>query len=273
MRLKVTKLNYRNWILGLLAGSALVACQPEKQEADKVEAEAANQASELKEEEKMGYAIGAKMAEFIRTDLESYDLPSLDKEAISRGFVDSLNNKSKMTSEEMLVKFQEFQQVMQAAQQQRAEVERQKEKELAEKAKIEGEAFLAENAKKEGVITAESGLQYSVIHQGDEKGAKPSATDTVVAHYHGTFVDGKVFDSSVERGQPTPFPLNRVIKGWTEGLQLMTVGSKYHFVIPSDLAYGPQGRPGAIPGNSVLQFEIELISIQAKEEKAETAKE
>jgi hypothetical protein len=120
-------------------------------------------------------------------------------------------------------------------------------------------AFLAENGKKAGVTTTASGLQYEVLKQGT--GAKPAATDTVKVHYEGKLLDGTVFDSSVQRGEPVSFPLNRVIPGWTEGVQLMTVGSKYKFVIPSELAYGDQGA-GPIPPHSVLQFEVELLSIE-----------
>ena len=114
----------------------------------------------------------------------------------------------------------------------------------------EGQAFLAENATKEGVQITESGIQYEVITVGD--GEKPTATDTVKVHYVGTFLNGETFDSSIERGEPAVFPLNRVISGWTEGVQLMSVGSKFKFTIPSDLAYGPNGNPPRIPGNSVL---------------------
>jgi len=122
-----------------------------------------------------------------------------------------------------------------------------------------GTKWLAENGKKEGVKTTESGLQYQVLKEGDG-GAKPNATDTVNVHYHGTFTDGKVFDSTVERGQPISFPLNGVIAGWTEGLQLMSVGAKYRFFIPYNLAYGPEGRDG-IPPYSALVFEVELLKI------------
>lgn len=123
-----------------------------------------------------------------------------------------------------------------------------------------GEDFLKENAKKEGVKTTASGLQYKVIKEGE--GKSPSATDTVTVHYRGTLIDGKEFDSSHKRGEPAKFPLNRVIKGWTEGVQLMKEGAKYQFVIPAKLAYGERGTPdGAIGPNETLIFEIELIKI------------
>ena len=125
--------------------------------------------------------------------------------------------------------------------------------------KEDGEKFLAENALKEGVTTTESGLQYEVIKMG--RGKKPAATDKVKVHYHGTLIDGTVFDSSVERGEPTSFGLNQVIKGWTEGLQLMPVGSKFRFYIPQELGYGAQAA-GSIPPYSTLIFEVELLGIE-----------
>ncbi|RYV03442.1 peptidylprolyl isomerase [Shewanella sp. OPT22] len=123
----------------------------------------------------------------------------------------------------------------------------------------QGKAFLAENKTKEGVITTNSGLQYKVLHKGDGT-VHPKATDTVKVHYHGTLIDGTVFDSSVDRGEPISFPLNKVIKGWTEGVQLMVVGDKYRFFIPAKLAYGNRAT-GKIGGNSVLIFDVELLNI------------
>ena len=122
-----------------------------------------------------------------------------------------------------------------------------------------GAAFLAKNAEREGVVTTASGLQYEVLASGD--GATPGPTDVVTTHYHGTFVDGRVFDSSVQRGQPASFPVNRVIKGWTQALQLMKVGDKWRIYCPPDLAYGKEGRSG-IPPNSTLVFEVELLAVE-----------
>lgn len=130
---------------------------------------------------------------------------------------------------------------------------------LEERAKAEGVKFLEENKKKAGVKVTASGLQYVVEKEGT--GAKPGATDEVTVHYTGKLLDGTVFDSSVKRGQPATFPLNRVIAGWTEGVQLMNEGAKYTFFIPSELAYGAQGVPNAIPPYSTLIFEVELIKI------------
>ena len=123
-----------------------------------------------------------------------------------------------------------------------------------------GETFLAENGKRENVVTLPSGLQYEIIKQGD--GPKPSASNTVTCHYHGTTIKGEVFDSSVKRGQPASFPLNAVIKGWTEALQLMSVGSKWKLFIPPQLAYGNRTVSREIGPNSTLIFEVELISFK-----------
>jgi FKBP-type peptidyl-prolyl cis-trans isomerase len=122
----------------------------------------------------------------------------------------------------------------------------------------EGVKFLEENGRRDGVFVTESGLQYEPLSEGD--GPMPTDTSVVEVHYHGTFIDGKVFDTTRDDGEPATFGLNQVIKGWTEGIQLMSVGSKYKFYVPSDLAYGPRGRSG-IPPNSVLIFEVELLSI------------
>ena len=121
-------------------------------------------------------------------------------------------------------------------------------------------AYLDENAKKEGVKTTPSGLQYKVVKEGT--GAKPGPTSNVKVHYRGTLTNGTEFDSSYARNEPAEFPLNRVIPGWTEGLQLMTVGSTYEFLIPSELGYGERGSPPNIPGNSLLVFQVELLEIK-----------
>jgi len=256
---------------------ALSACQQEKSAAtDEVvdTSKATDQtvvSSDVKDEDKIGYALGAKMASFILKDTEQYKIENFNKESVSKGFNDALAGKSKLSEQEIQEQFGIFQQQMQAAQQQAAVIEQQKNVEEGETAKVAGAAYLDANGKKDGVVTTESGLQYSVVTEGEKDGAKPKATDVVKVHYTGMFIDDKKFDSSVDRGEPTTFPLNRVIKGWTEGLQLMTVGSKYHFVIPGDLAYGPNGRPGSIPGNSVLQFDVELLAINPDAKKAEAS--
>jgi len=139
----------------------------------------------------------------------------------------------------------------------------EEQKRLAEVNLEEGKKYLAKNARRPGVVTTESGLQYEVIVQGS--GAQPSATDTVLVHYEGTFVDGTVFDSSFQRGEPAQFPVGAVIQGWIEGIQLMNAGSTYRFVIPSDLAYGPQGAR-SIPPDKTLIFNVELLDIVQIEE-------
>jgi FKBP-type peptidyl-prolyl cis-trans isomerase FklB len=125
--------------------------------------------------------------------------------------------------------------------------------------KAAGQKFLTENGKRKGVVTLPSGLQYEIMKEGS--GAKPKATDQVTTHYHGTLIDGTVFDSSVERGQPATFPVSGVIKGWVEALQLMPVGSKWKLYVPSDLAYGARGAGGKIGPHTTLIFEVELLSI------------
>lgn len=131
---------------------------------------------------------------------------------------------------------------------------------MAQSALEKGQQFLAENGKRDGVKTTASGLQYEVLTPGD--GKSPKATDTVLVHYKGTLLDGKEFDSSYKRNQPISFPLNRVIPGWTEGVQLMKEGAKYRFFIPSNLAYGASGAPGAIGPNETLIFDVELLKVQ-----------
>ena len=144
-----------------------------------------------------------------------------------------------------------------------AKHEEKQKAEAAEKgkaAKQDGEKFLAENGKKEGVITTASGLQYQVLHEGN--GQSPKATDTVECHYEGTLIDGTKFDSSYDRGQTATFPLNQVIAGWTEGLQLMKEGGKYRFFIPYELGYGERGAGASIPPFSTLVFDVELVSVK-----------
>ena len=144
----------------------------------------------------------------------------------------------------------------------RKQEERQR-AEAAEKykgAKSEGEKYLSENAKKEGVVTLPSGLQYQVLKEGD--GKSPKATDKVVCHYEGMLIDGTMFDSSVQRGEPATFPLNGVIAGWTEGLQLMKEGAKYRFFIPYQLGYGERGAGASIPPFATLVFDVELIEVK-----------
>lgn len=211
--------------------------------------------------QKQAYSLGSSIGSYITKNIEQQEKLGLglDTAIITQGFVDSLAGKSVVTEEEIKATLQAMNEELQTKQQ---------EKLVADAAAgIEtGKKFLEENAKKEGVQVTESGIQYVVLTEAE--GDKPAATDTVKVHYKGTLINGDTFDSSYDRGEPVSFPLNRVIAGWTEGVQLMSVGSKYKFTIPSDLAYGEQGRPPQIPGNSVLEFEIELLEIQKAEEPA-----
>lgn len=205
--------------------------------------------------QKQAYSLGASIGMYMDRNLQEQAKMgvSLDQDIILKGFTDSLAGKSQIEKEDVqaiLMRLDEQMKEKQAALSAKA----------SEASQAEGIAYLAENAKKEGVSVTESGIQYSVITEAE--GDKPAATDTVKVHYKGTFLNGETFDSSYDRGEPAVFPLNRVIPGWTEGVQLMSVGAKYSFTIPSDLAYGPVGNPPRIPGHSVLKFDIELLEIQ-----------
>jgi FKBP-type peptidyl-prolyl cis-trans isomerase len=158
---------------------------------------------------------------------------------------------------------EEMRQALTELKQQAAAAAKQQREEQAGKNLEEGKAFLAENAEKEGVKTLPSGLQYQVLSQG--QGDQPAATDTVTVHYRGTLVDGSEFDSSYGRGEPATFPLDRVIRGWTEGLQLMRPGAKYRLFVPPELAYGERGEGPKIGPNHTLVFEVELLSVQRAE--------
>ena len=241
-----------------LVAIALVSVFGCQQEAKKEEPVAAKAAVLEAEIDKQAYGLGASIGMYMERNLAEHAKLglTLDKELIVKGFVESLEGNSQIPQEEIQALLMSLDQQMKAKQQE--QVAKQ-----AEDALAEGQKYLEENGKREGVMTTESGIQYEVISAGE--GDKPAATDTVKVHYTGSFINGEVFDSSVERGQPSVFPLNRVISGWTEGVQLMSVGAKYKFTIPSDLAYGPMGNPPRIPGNSVLNFEIELLEIQKPE--------
>lgn len=188
------------------------------------------------------YSLGIVLSQ----NLKSQGFDSIDASSLARGFEEGLAGTAEVSTEQA-------NQYIQQHLQKRAES-------AGAEARQEGEKFLEENAKRPEVKTTESGLQYEVLQEGS--GASPSATETVKVHYHGTLTDGTVFDSSVERGQPIEFPLNRVIAGWTEGLQLMQEGAKYRFYIPYDLAYGPQGSPPTIPPYAALIFDVELFEVK-----------
>lgn len=194
------------------------------------------------EMDKFSYSLGMNIAASLMND----GLDNVVVKDLALGLEDLLKNSDTRVSAE------EAQQILQTGIQ-----EAQSKKFGA--VKEEGAAYLAENAKKEGVTVLESGLQYEVITAGT--GNKPAATDNVTVHYKGTLIDGTVFDSSIERGQPATFPVNGVIPGWVEGLQLMTEGSKWNLHIPYNLAYGEQGAGGSIPPFATLIFDVELIKI------------
>lgn len=199
--------------------------------------------------ERLSYTIGMDIGQSLSGQDMELDIDIL-LEAIRASY---LGEETLLTREEALAEREKFiQQRQQELQQQRAEDARIN----AE----EGEAFLAANAEKEGVQVTESGLQYRVITEGE--GERPGPEDRVTVHYRGTLINGVEFDSSYARGEPATFGLNQVIPGWTEGLQLMREGAKYELFIPSELAYGEQGRPGPIGPNSTLIFEVELLEIE-----------
>jgi FKBP-type peptidyl-prolyl cis-trans isomerase FklB len=196
-------------------------------------------------EEQASYGIGRQMADQLGADPFS----GFDRAAALEGFTDSINRAdSQIDGDDINAAFQAMQERAQQEQESQA-------KELA----VEGETFLAENAKRDEVNITDSGLQYEVLTEGE--GDKPAASDTVRVHYHGTLINGTVFDSSVERGQPAEFPVNGVIAGWVEALQLMNKGSKWKLFIPYNLAYGERGAGGDIGPYSALVFEVELVDI------------
>ena len=213
---------------------------------------AAQDAPALKDQkEKLSYALGMDLgSQFKKQAVE------VDPDIFVKGLKDALSgSKTLLTEQEARATIIELQSEMKKKQMAVA-------KELGEKNKNEGEAFLAENKAKEGVVTLASGLQYKILKEGE--GKKPMVDDTVVCNYRGTLIDGTEFDSSYKRNQPATFPVKGVIKGWTEALQLMPVGSKWQLFIPSALAYGERGAANSIGPNATLIFEVELISIKDK---------
>ena len=194
----------------------------------------------------LGIGIGSQLAGMGAKELNIDDFAQAIKDVIS-------GSELKVDNAEAQTLVQNFFQEQEAKQQAATA-------EAGKAAKAAGEAFLAENGKKDGVVTLPSGLQYQVLKEGD--GKKPSATDQVVCHYEGTLIDGTVFDSSYQRNQPATFGLNQVIAGWTEGVQLMQEGAKYRFFIPYNLAYGERGAGTQIPPFAALVFDVELIEVK-----------
>ena len=194
----------------------------------------------------LGIGIGSQLAGMGAKELNIDDFAQAIKDVIS-------GSELKIDNAEAQTLVQNFFQEQEAKQQAAAA-------EAGKAAKAAGEAFLTENAKKDGVVTLPSGLQYQVLKEGN--GKKPSATDQVVCHYEGTLIDGTVFDSSYKRNEPATFGLNQVIAGWTEGVQLMSEGAKYRFFIPYNLAYGERGAGAQIPPFAALVFDVELIQVK-----------
>lgn len=200
--------------------------------------------------DKVSYALGLG----IGSQLKSMGADSLNIDDFAQAIKDTISGA------ELKVSHKESQQIVQDFFKEQEAKQRAQAAENGKVAREEGEKFLAENAKKDGVQVTESGLQYSVIKEGT--GKSPKATDTVVCHYEGFLTNGTVFDSSIQRGEPAAFPLNAVIAGWTEGLQLMKEGGKTRFFIPYNLAYGEAGAAGAIPPYAALIFDVELLEVK-----------
>lgn len=198
--------------------------------------------------EKVSYCIGLETGKNIRSQFKDIDL-----ELLKKGFGDAVSERTPALAHE------EITHILQALQQQIQQQQREFVLKIAEKNSKEGEAFLEENKKKEGVVSLPSGLQYKIVSSGS--GVSPTLYDTVSIHYRGEFIDGTVFDSSHERGSPTQFPVNRVIPGWSEALKLMKIGDKWKLFIPSYLGYGEAGFGPQIEPNMALIFEVELLEI------------
>ena len=204
------------------------------------------------EQQKLSFSLGLILGERIQADVEELVIKAFTQgvEAVVAGTEPALDQ-------------QQVAEVMQAFQQRKMEEQRAAMAQLADENSKKGTAYMAENGAKKGVKTTESGLQYEVLEAG--KGKSPKATDTVKVHYRGQLIDGTEFDSSYARNEPVSFPLDGVIPGWTEGLQLMKEGGKSRLVIPSDLAYGPGGMGNAIGPNETLVFEVELLEVNPSE--------
>lgn len=229
------------------------AAPAEKAEAEPASTEtpAVDENSPLKTEvDKVSYCIGADIGRNLKRQFVE-----INPEALRMGLADAMADK-----EALLLTDDQIREIMTAFGQKQQEKIQAEMKKLGEKNLAAGEAFLAENAKREGVVALPSGLQYEILTEGT--GEMPKATDTVTTHYRGTLIDGTEFDSSIKRGEPATFPVSGVIPGWTEALQLMKVGSKWKLFIPAKLAYGDRQRGPIIQPNSTLVFEIELLGIE-----------
>ncbi len=231
-----------------VASIVLVGCSADKEPAAQVEKPYTLET----EQQKLGYSLGLMLGERLKSDVEELDVDAL-RRAVETVY----------SGAEPLLKPEEVEATMMAFQKKKIEEQQAAVTKMAEDNLAKGQAYMAENGKKEGVVTTESGLQYEVLTAGE--GATPKAEDTVKVHYRGSLISGTDFDSSYSRGEPVSFPLNGVIPGWTEGLQLMKVGGKSRLVLPAELAYGPGGMGEAIGPNETLVFEVELLDINPTE--------
>ncbi len=242
----------------LLAGTALAQQTPAAPTPSAPAAAQGDNSPFKTDKEKASYALGMNIGStFVRQSVE------VDPNILIQGLKDEMaGGKTLMTEDEARATLTKLQGEMREKQMAKMKIE-------AEANKKEGDEFLAANKAKEGVVTLPSGLQYKIVSAGT--GPKPTAKDTVVCNYRGTLINGKEFDSSYKRGQPATFPVSGVIKGWTEALQLMPVGSKWQLFVPADLAYGERGPAPEIGPNATLIFEVELLSIKKDEKAAEPA--
>ena len=241
-------------LISVLIMLAMAACSQQPDAEKKVSLDS--------DKAKLGYAMGMDAGSFFR---------QMQSDADADAFIEAFE--TAVAGGEIRIKPEDAVKVKQAFMQKK---QKEQEAQMAKMAadgeanKAAGEAFLTANKQRDGITTTPSGLQYEVLTPG--KGASPKATDTVKVHYRGTLLDGTEFDSSIVRGEPATFPLDRVIQGWTEGVQLMNVGSKYRFYVPSELAYGPRGAGAKIGPNTALIFEVELLEIVPSQEDSSEGK-
>lgn len=246
-------MRYSLLAMSVAVTTTLMACQPQTSSTETASKAEEIAAENMTDAQKQAYGMGASMGLFVSNRAQQHEEvgSTLDQSALQQGFADGVNGTLKFSMEEVQQYAQAGEQVLRSKQQEIADA-------AAQENVAKGQAYLAENATREGVTTTASGLQYEVLQAGE--GASPVATDTVRVHYRGTLIDGTEFDSSYSRGEPAVFPLNRVITGWTEGVQLMKEGAKYRFHIPSELAYGERAT-GSITPNSTLIFDVELLEV------------
>ncbi len=246
-------------IIMMALGLTIVGCQKESEQSEKAEEAHSSGLDFTNEDTKLAYTIGNNFGRNLNTNLtylKELEIV-LSTDTLTKGFIDGLAANSELDDETLATVMKQFETKVRT-------LADAKQKQMTAEEETKRSAYLKENSEKEGVVTQPSGLQYKVLTAG--KGAKPGPTDKVKVHYSGTLTDGTKFDSSYDRDQPATFVVSGVIAGWTEALQLMSVGSKWQLTIPSKLAYGATGRPGAIPPNATLLFDIELLAINPEVE-------